>query len=814
MKVKDFTYFSFTASRLLLYSVFILPFVVMTAYYFPFIVPRNIIFRIVIVLAVGLFVALIVTKKIRFSFPRNKIFLAYCFLVTVLTLSSVFNGDFAHSFWSTYERMEGLVTYYHLIAFLLLLLFFFRTDADWTKLIRFTLFISFLIAAVAWWQNAGIRFLVESAGGERVSSMLGNATYLATYALFHIFFALYMIFKRTHNLRFEGWLFIGLTVLMLATEYWVGAIQTIFENGIIAVLFFTPIALILLNLYHPSAKVKAYAADLYFILLMVGNFFALFNTQTRGALVGLLIGVFAMLVVTPFLTPGAVRLRKFTTIGVIAFVILVGSVFYFKDSDFVRKNATLRRLSTISADDTTSRARILTWETVWKGFKEKPILGWGEENFFEVFNKYFPSEIYRHNNSRIWYDRPHNIFLQPLIQGGIVGFVLYLSIFAFIFSSLWTYKKKSGDVAPPIVLGGLTLAYMVQNAFVFDSINSYIIFMLLLGYIIYLSDEQLRSAVASSVTVDQRGESNTLPVLVVLLFIGIAYVFNIPHLMRNREYVRALDSFSKAVAGGNEDVILKEAEHIQEIMGRLYLGKFELRHTWSEQVSDIVRNRRLPNETALKIGKIAGDELIKSIDEQPSNVRHIAFLVQLYMDMGALDPYYAVENIKYAEKAVALSPTRPHFYYTLGRSNIVRQSYGEAIENFEHALELAPKVYDAHVNYLVGFALTNNIEDAYNHVSVIEKNMGRALTSEEWIGIAEVFHYVRATDKALAILEGELKENPESIPLLQRIAIYYAALGEKEKALAHMSRVVDIDPSFKADFEQFRDHIDELKRTP
>ena len=800
---------------LLLTSVFILPFLVATSFYFPFITPRNFIFRIIVGIALGLTCYLFLSHTTRFRIRENRMLMSFVVLIVVLTLSSILNGDFRYSFWSTYERMEGLINYYYLLVFLVLLLFFIRTRDMWEKLIRFTLFISYLIAAVAWWQSAGIRFLVESAGGERVSSMLGNATYLATYALFHIFFALYMLLKRTHNLRFEGMLFIGLSILMLATEYIVGAIRTMFENGIIAFLFFFPLALIAVNQF------KHISADLYFIFLIIINFFAMFNTQTRGALVGFIIGVLAMLIATPFFI-GSKTVKKNTIFGLLLCIGLLVGIFSFNDSPFIKNNATLRRLTTIfNLEDTTTKARFLTWETVWKGFKEKPILGWGEERFLEVFNKNFPTEIYRHANSRIWYDRPHNIFLQPLTHGGILGFAAYLGIYFFAFQALIKVFKRSNDLPFFIVFGGLIIAYMIQNAFVFDSINSYILFILLLGYLIF-RDEEVREGVSVN---DERSQfqkqlPQTTPIvgyIAVFIIFFTTYVLSVPQALANRSYTMALQEFTSAVSSKNTETALTSAKKLQEITGKHYLGQFELRHTFSEAVAGMVRQRALPKETTLEIGKIAIEELKKNIDAQPYNVRHHAFLLQLQMDMGELDPFYAIENLKLAEKAIALSPTRTHFYYSLGRANLVRQSYGEAIANFEKALELSPRVFDAHLNYMVGLALSQpkaeNVNRAFEYIPRIEGFLGRPLSTEEWGSVAELFQFVGDVDKAIDVLTRAIVRYPEAPELYKQLAVYYASKGDKIKAMETMDKVLALDPSFQDEYDVFKEHIDELKRT-
>ena len=54
----------------------------------------------------------------------------------------------------------------------------------------------------------------------------------------------------------------------------------------------------------------------------------------------------------------------------------------------------------------------------FEGVKERPILGWGQSNYNYVFNKYYRPELLE---GEAWFDRVHNIVMDWLIAGGIIG---------------------------------------------------------------------------------------------------------------------------------------------------------------------------------------------------------------------------------------------------------------------------------------------------------------------------------------------------------------------------------------------------------
>src|SRR5690606_37228013 len=78
--------------------------------------------------------------------------------------------------------------------------------------------------------------------------------------------------------------------------------------------------------------------------------------------------------------------------------------------------------------------RVIFWNTAKKGIAEKPLLGWGPEQFQTVFVKNLPSDMYLNENNREkWVDRPHYAVVEFFVSGGIIGGVLYVACIAIAF---------------------------------------------------------------------------------------------------------------------------------------------------------------------------------------------------------------------------------------------------------------------------------------------------------------------------------------------------------------------------------------------
>src|SRR3989344_3874729 len=105
-------------------------------------------------------------------------------LLTATYLSSLFGAGFYHSFWSTFERGDGLLTLSVCIGYFYLVLL--SADAAWLgRLSRVVAWVGSLAAVylVLQWlvslEVVGFSFIVKPNG--RIGGTMGNAAFLASY---------------------------------------------------------------------------------------------------------------------------------------------------------------------------------------------------------------------------------------------------------------------------------------------------------------------------------------------------------------------------------------------------------------------------------------------------------------------------------------------------------------------------------------------------------------------------------------------------------------------------------------------------------
>ncbi|MDO8664742.1 MAG: O-antigen ligase family protein [Candidatus Liptonbacteria bacterium] len=154
--------------------------------------------------------------------------------------------------------------------------------------------------------------------------------------------------------------------------------------------------------------------------------------------------------------------------------------------------APVNRLFDISLDNKTFETRLWTWNSAWQGFKEKPILGWGPENFSAVFDKYFdPRHFIPGQQGETWFDYAHSIIFDYLSETGILGLLSYLAIFVVFYLELFKKFKNENKILKALLVS-LPFGYLVQGLALFNVFAIYInifLFMAFACYEFYYSDE-------------------------------------------------------------------------------------------------------------------------------------------------------------------------------------------------------------------------------------------------------------------------------------------------------------------------------------
>ncbi len=621
-----------------------IPFIVLgNSTFFPFIVGKNFAFRLIVEIMLASWVILVaIDPAYR---PRKSYLLgALVAFLAIITLTALVGENPEKSFWSNFERMEGVITYLHLFAYFIVASTVLSVRNMWRTYLNFHVGVGVAMAVYGMLQWAGMLAVVQD--GIRVNGTLGNAAYLGTYALFNIFLALF---------------------LMVHTS--------VTETG----------ARMRMVLYGAVALLQT---------------FVLYHTATRGAMLGLLVGVGVTMILVALFERERLVMRKVAIGALLAILVLVGGFIAFRNTSFVRESPVLARFASISLTEKTTKSRFMVWNMAYQGFKEHPIRGWGMENFNYVFNEYYNPNMY---DQEQWFDRAHNVFFDWLIAGGFPALLAYLSLFGCALYCIWR-RARTLSVLEKSVLTGLLGGYFFQNLFVFDNITSLIYFFTILAFVESMSSTSpVVEKKKGEKDVVSRGVSEDISYVVsggaLILALVLIYVVNYAGYKQNTTLLRALSERSTTLGTAHNLTLFKEALSYNSF------GTSEVReHLAQISLSGIERGKEL-TRTQQEFLALADHELVAQAEKLSRDARYQLFTGSFFSRVGMFE-----QAIVYLEKAHTLSPAKQTIMFELGNVYYKNGNTEQAEQIFKQAYELAPAYNDARMFYAQ--ILTANGKDA------------------------------------------------------------------------------------------------------
>lgn len=717
-------------ARWSIYLVLFAPLLVSSKFFFPFITPKILFFRTLI--EIGLFFYLILAFKNPNYRPRfSKIGWALLIFILIITLAGLLGINSYRSFWSTAERGEGLLTIFHLFTLFVMAISIFKTRKDWLKLFDLSVIATLLVGLYAFGQKLDLSSFILHGPG-RLSATIGNPSFLAAYLLFGIFLTLFLFFQKK-DVRWR----------------------------------------------------------IFYTAVFIFQLFILFDTRTRGAILALLAGFFLLAVLNIFLSNKKIKLASL--IFILLLISAVAFVWASRDQTWVTNSPVLNRLANISPESSTVQSRLLVWQTSWQGWKEKFWLGYGYENYNVAFDKYYNSELYSTDSS--FFDRAHNIVFDQALTSGLIGLLSYLTILSLAIFTLFkkSFQNKKNFQSYSVLAVGL-LVYFGQNLFVFDTINSYLMFFLILSFIArnQLENKEQEKKLKFSPIIQLAGVS-----ILVLAFLSAFYLFNLNPALASYQTSKALSlssigqdqlalkSFKKALSYQtyqNEEISQKLAEFVAASSKR---GVFN-----QEQIADNFN--------------LAISHIKESIEKFPRNVKNHIYLMSLYNKSGQPD-----KALKEEEKALKLSPQRLEIYYQIGEAKILQEKYQEAIEYFKKAIELNEKVFDSHWNLVATYILANQEEKASQQLEKMA-NLGFNYKTPTGLSrLAKVYIKKEDFEKAISLYQEIIELEPDKAEHYAKLAALYAETGQREKAIETAQKAVQLDPQFREQAEIFIKSLEE-----
>lgn len=725
------------AIKIGLYSVFLTAFLTFQKFMFPFITTKASAFNIIIELIFALWLVLAAFFP-KYRPKANFLNISILVFLAAIFLSSAFGIDFHRSFWSTQERATGLFFILHLAAFYLTLSVF--SKDEFKNYLKASFIVSLVISAFAIVQyyNPGLILSGGSAVGDRAGSFFGNPIFLAAYLLFNIFISLWF---------FAEEFFINKNKV---ASLWFAA-GSLFELGIVVL-----------------------------------------ATQTRGAILGLMAGLLGVLLYFSFNNLEYAKILKKISLSVLAAAVLFSGAFLLtRHSPAWQKIPGFDRVATISLSDSTTQTRLITWGVAVKSFQERPILGFGWENFKYPFDKNYDPRLLKYGFSETYWDKPHNIIFEYLVNIGIIGLLSYLGV---ILGACYIAAKKTAgkapdnfDLARPFILGAL-IAYFAQNLVAFDTFGPYIMFFIFLAFLNKISEGDIQDAKPES-----KKTIVLLPILAAAVFISGAYA-NISVLNASN----AQFWFSNYFINQAPDQAL--AAYAQTQNGFNPYADSARRDFLDVSVQMYGQNILPEPEKNLVKAVAAGEENIKTNPNDYYNYFDLADkITDIYNSSGIFSKH--PEMLSKAEnaikQAIAISPNRQENYYGLAKLDIVKGNKQAAADAFAKAASLAPDVGDPYFFYGLLLLEAGDIQGGFKELDRAYSLGREPKTAREYKILANFYGDAGQYDKSIDYYKGAINLDPEDIDARFKLGLVYYYSHNYRLAKLALADAISRTPGFK-----------------
>jgi len=521
----------------------------------------------------------------------------------------------------------------------------------------------------------------------------------------------------------------------------------------------------------------------------------LLGAASRAPILGLLVG---LIVGGLFYLPQATKkIKIFLLIGLLAIILIGGVARINKDAKWVGSIHFLDRLVHISTEDYTTNNRLLVWQSGWQGFKEKPLTGWGSENFVEAINKYYNPLI-----SEQWFDRAHNFVIDYLVTTGILGLLGYLGIFGVAGYGLWR-SRKNNYLLVSVSYGWLS-AYLFTSLFVFDTLNSWLLVMVWLAWISWLmrlgEENEIQEMELAKIL-----QKNYYTILGLIVLIGVMGIYSVAYKPMRANYL-AGQAHRYSQVDPEKSLALYEQIFTLNTLGQrevvLQLGRYALSAIQAPEVSLDIKD---------KIFNIAEEKMLSYLEQYPQQLQVRMSLAQNYLAYSSLNSFYINETISLLENNIEDSPQRLEIYYMLAQAYYLQGDLVKVADYLEQAYEVTHEVDSVYENLMNIYSQLGEVEKVDQ---IIQEYFAQfpELEAEQYRKASEVYFRVGLVEKSeQVLLERAIPADPTIWRSYVSLASIYQAQGEVRKAIDYLTGVLIEHPEFEEVVGEYLEELEGMK---
>jgi len=725
--------------------ILFIPLYIGGSFFFPFIFPKIWLFQLVIEIILFFYIILAISDN-RYRPKLNLVTYALAALSIILIITSFTGVDAYRSFWGNTERMSGILAWFHFFAFAVILSGVLKTEKEWRNF--------FAVAAVV----SIFQFFYVLAQYFNASwvwmpqsqiGTIGNADLLGSYAIFSAFFSLYLWQSRNVEI----------------------------------------------------SKYQYFWATAFFL-----NIGTLYFAGSRGAMLGFGAGLFVFMIFNIWQNKKNLKIWGAVIGGL---VVVYGIIFMLRDTDFVKKNYQLSRITHVSIQDTTVQQRFVEWGIAWNAFKTRPIFGFGSNNYLYLHNAFLNPRVYILQETN--FDRAHNAYLDYASMSGIIGLLGYFFLIGALF---WTFLKNK-----LWTWVSLTVAYAVQSFFVFDSPASYIALFLTIGFAMFVeTNYKLQITNYKQIPNTKTFKSQTTMAISIFYFLFSIFLIWQVSIKPARANYKFVNAFRGSEASADP---MDAFELYKESLEHETLGSSEFRNQYITWLQKNLSSFKPENRLEIV------DFGINQLEEEAKNHP----LVFTYLNLGQIyslkargiqDPAMRQELFKKSteayDRALELAPKRLEVYISYLQLSFDMKNYERGIEIMKRAAEAVPDYPISH--WYLGLAYTasgvydkeaiNSINKALslwykNKVSlengrlkydldIILKSNFSFTQKQEILGAVSPYIRQKMWPELLLLYLSILAGDPNDIEIHKSLALVYQNLGLNDKVQEELKIVERLTP--------------------
>ena len=596
------------------------PLVVTTETVFPYVVGKAVYARSLIEIVFALWMVLALATP-AYRPPRSRLLLLLGAGLLVALLAAAFGVSWQRSLWSNYERMGGVIDMAHWFALALVLAAVVRSPQQWRVLLNGNLAVALAVALLVVLSSLDIHppfygDLVERDYPRRAAS-LGNATYQGAYIWINMMLAL----------GFLAWSFGG-------------------GDGA--------------DRKRGTAAALRWGKRFFWAATVVLAFWSFNMSGSYGAFTGFLAAV-AGVCLTYAVLGQAAEVRRLARIGTGA---LVGAIFALgalflsvTDNAEIYYNALMERLLQMDLEDPSVRTRLVSWQTGLQAFAERPLLGWGPDNYGVAFGRH----VGEAGVSVDIHDRAHSDLIERAATEGFLGLLAHVALWAATFFVIWRAARRLTGSASvlPVFVGAVLIGEFVQGLSLIDSPANTLQYILLLAFLVAVEGQVCPpvrrlgwpgGAAAMLKGVPGRRAVHAAAVALAVAVCAGGLVANV----RIHASARALSDALTEAAAGNPTSALAAFEQAMGDFPPLANGA---RHLYFAFLGDYwISLRALEPDAAARELQRADAEAATAVQVEPENWRIGHTLARLYRVVAQTEPGYAGVAQRHAARLAELAP--------------------------------------------------------------------------------------------------------------------------------------------------------------